>query len=142
MWSGSASGRCWKVSEVSAADTVVSQLGSLASLLRAQGSRVGVGELLDAHRALCAVDCASREDSRLALRTVLCSGRSDLERFDAAFAAVFGAEPGSANHDRADPLQELGAVTKSVLPRAAIPASGPAQDVQERPAIPAAWSNV
>jgi uncharacterized protein with von Willebrand factor type A (vWA) domain len=127
---------------VSEADGLVSRLGSLAALLRAQGSRVGVGDLLDAHRALCAVDCASREDSRLALRAVLCSARADLERFDAAFAAVFGSEPGSADADRGDPLQELGAVTRSVLPRAAIPASDLAREVEERPAIPAAWSEI
>ena len=127
---------------MSEADALVSRLGSLAALLRAQGSRVGVGELLDAHRALRVVDCSSREDSRLALRTVLCSGRSDMERFDRAFDAVFGAERGTADADRADPLAELGAVTRSVLPRAAIPASDPAQQVAERSAIPAAWSDL
>jgi uncharacterized protein with von Willebrand factor type A (vWA) domain len=126
---------------VSEADAVVSRLGSLAALLRAQGARVGVGELLGAHRAMSAVDCASREDSRLALRAVMCSGRADLERFDVAFAAVFG-DVSAASGDRADPLEELGPVAKAVLPRVAIPASGAQQQVEERAAIPAAWSDV
>jgi len=127
---------------VSDADAVISRLGSLAALLRAQGSRVGVGELLDAHRALDAIDCASREDSRLALRTVLCSGRVDLQRFDAAFLAVFGDGTVGAD-DRADPLQELGAVTRAALPRAAIPGSATQpRAANELTAIPAAWSDV
>jgi uncharacterized protein with von Willebrand factor type A (vWA) domain len=46
-------------------DRVTDQLSALASGLRVQGSRVGIGELLNAHRALAAVDCASREDARL-----------------------------------------------------------------------------
>ena len=127
---------------MSDADAVISRLGSLAALLRAQGSRVGVGELLDAHRALDAIDCASREDSRLALRTVLCSGRVDLQRFDAAFLAVFGDGTVGAD-DRADPLQELGAVTRAALPRAAIPGSATQpRAANELTAIPAAWSDV
>ena len=57
------------------ADRVTDQLAALAAGLREQGSRVGIGELLTAHRALEAVDCTSREDARLALRAVLCSER-------------------------------------------------------------------
>ena len=63
------------------ADRVTDQLAALASGLRAQGSRVGMGELLTAHQALDAVDCSSREDARLALRAVLCSERGDLIKF-------------------------------------------------------------
>ncbi|MBV9940997.1 MAG: hypothetical protein JO262_02620, partial [Solirubrobacterales bacterium] len=44
-------------------DAVTDQLSALAASLRAQGSRVGMGELLTAHRALEAVDCTSREDA-------------------------------------------------------------------------------
>src|SRR5947209_7721599 len=109
--------------------------------MRVQGARVGVGELVAAHRALEAVDCSSREDSRLALRAVLCSQRADIERFEAAFDAVFG--PASSDVDRGDPLAELGAVARAALPHAAIPASGPPRsEVDERDAIPAAWSDV
>ena len=36
--------------------------------MRAAGAHVGLGELLAAHRALAAVDAASREDAYLALR--------------------------------------------------------------------------
>jgi uncharacterized protein with von Willebrand factor type A (vWA) domain len=120
---------------------MLDSLGALAAALRAQGSRVGVGELLAAHRALAAVDCRSREDSRLALRAVLCSGRADLPRFDLAFHAVFGS--GGAIEQR-NPLEELGAVTRAALPRAAVPgaATPNPQPGKETNAIPAAWSDV
>ena len=72
------------------ADTVSDQLAAVAAILRDQGARVGLGELLTAHRALAAVDCTSREDARLALRAVLCSERGDLAKFERAFYAVFG----------------------------------------------------
>jgi uncharacterized protein with von Willebrand factor type A (vWA) domain len=122
-------------------EPVVAKLGSLAAALRAQGSRVGVGELLDAHRALAAVNCASREDSRLALRTVLCSGRADLPRFDAAFAAVFGDGRG---HEPAGELDQLGAIERAALPRAGTPGTAPpaGQEAGEPRAVPAAWSDV
>ena len=71
-------------------DAVTDQLSALAGSLRAQGSRVGMGELLTAHRALEAVDCTSREDARLALRAVLCAERADLIKFERAFYDVFG----------------------------------------------------
>jgi hypothetical protein len=123
-----------------AAGNVTARLGSLAAAQRAQGSRVGVGELLAAHRALAAVDSSSREDSRLALRTVLCSGKADLERFDRAFAAVFG-EGRPRGHESA--LEELGAIERAAVPSAGIPgsASQPPQ-AGERTAVPAAWSDV
>ena len=66
------------------------RLGLLAASLRAGGVRVGVGELLAAHRALAAVDPFSRRDAYNALRTVLCSRKDDLEVFDAAFVEAFG----------------------------------------------------
>jgi uncharacterized protein with von Willebrand factor type A (vWA) domain len=120
---------------------MLDSLGALTAVLRAQGSRVGVGELLAAHRALAAVDCTSREDSRLALRAVLCSDRADIPRFELAFQAVFGS--GDAVDGR-DPLAELGSVARAALPHAAVPGGAspqpaPAEDTQ---AIPAAWSDV
>jgi uncharacterized protein with von Willebrand factor type A (vWA) domain len=120
---------------------MIESLGSLAAMLRAQGSRVGVGELLGAHRALTVVDASSREDSRLALRAVMCSDRADLERFDLAFAAVFGS--GEVTPAR-DPFAELGAVARAALPRAAIPgAARPKPQVaDDASAVPAAWSDV
>ena len=106
-----------------------------------QGTRAGIGELLTAHRALAAVDCASREDARLALRAVLCSSREDLDRFEVAFAAVFG-EPGALVDG--DPLSELGTIERAALPRMAVPGVGrreaPAADGAE--VVPSAWSDV
>jgi uncharacterized protein with von Willebrand factor type A (vWA) domain len=130
--------RCSRVSDV-----VVDRLASLAAALRAQGSRVGVGELLTALEALAAVDSASREDSRLALRAALCSSRADLARFEAAFALVFGESVAS---DGEDPLAELGMIERAVLPRAAIPgteaqAAAPPPE-GEHITVPAAYSDV
>ncbi|HEY5428049.1 MAG TPA: VWA domain-containing protein [Solirubrobacteraceae bacterium] len=139
---------CWKVSDPSGAeaggalltplaDGMVSRLGDLTSVLRAQGTRVGVGELLTAVRCLDEVECADREQGRMALRTVLCSERVDLERFDLAFTAVFGDGKVTAP----DPLSELGAIEKAVLPSLAMadPSGSPAQDDAEM--LPAAWSD-
>jgi uncharacterized protein with von Willebrand factor type A (vWA) domain len=119
-------------------DAVVRRLGALTAALRAQGVRVGLGELLTAHQALAAVDCSSREDARLALRAVLCSNHRDLERFDIAFVAVFGSravlEP--------EAFEALGKIEKPV-PRAGIPGSAPRPEESQDPtAVPAAWSDI
>jgi hypothetical protein len=122
-------------------DVVIERLGTLAATLRAQGSRVGVGELLTAHEALEAVDCTSREDARLALRAVLCSERADLHRFESAFLAVFG----DGQVDRVQtPLDELDGIPREALPHAGIPGSGPRPpaDPSDVRAVPAAWSDV
>ena len=65
------------------------KLTLLAASMRAGGVRVGVGELLSAHRALSAVDPLDREAAYFALRTILCSRHEDLAAFDAAFAEWF-----------------------------------------------------
>jgi hypothetical protein len=120
---------------------VTERLSALAAAHRAEGSRIGVGELLIAHRALAAIDPSSREDSRLALRAVMCSGRGDLERFDRAFATVFGA----ATTLREQPsLEELGTIERAALPSAAIPgaAARPPAESEQTVAVPAAWSDV
>ena len=124
----------------SPAEVVTDRLAALGAEMRAEGVRVGVGELLTAHRALAAVDASVRDDARLALRTVLCARRDDLERFDRAFLAVFGdgQAPGREN-----PLSELGEVERSVLPRAGFASETVmAPSEEEQVAIPAAWSEV
>ena len=123
------------------ADRVTDQLAALASGLRAQGSRVGMGELLTAHLALEAVDCTSREDARLALRAVLCSERGDLVKFDRAFYEVFGEGRAPLGPS---PFDELEGVPRDVLPHAGIPATAPPpRDAEAEPtAVPAAWSDV
>jgi uncharacterized protein with von Willebrand factor type A (vWA) domain len=74
----------------SATDSVAERLSALAAALREVGVRVGIGDLVTAHRALAAIDAAARRESYLSLRAVLCSSREDVLAFDAAFAAVFG----------------------------------------------------
>jgi hypothetical protein len=122
-------------------DRVTARLAELTAALRADGARVGVGELLSAHRALAAVNSADREDVRLALRTALCSARRDLARFDRVFDAVFEdrRQLGGDN-----PLDELGAIERAVLPRAGIPGSAPErQEADADPVtVPAAWSEI
>lgn len=130
-------------SELSAqlAAGVTGGLAELAAALRAQGSRVGMGELLTAHEALEAVDCTSREDARLALRAVLCSDRGDLAKFDLAFLAVYGSGAPLGH----SPFDELSGIEREALPHAGLATGGPpppsSQD-GELSAVPAAWSDV
>jgi uncharacterized protein len=123
------------------ADRVTDQLAALAAGLREQGSRVGMGELLTAHRALEAVDCASREDARLALRAVLCSERGDLAKFERAFYDVFG---DSRVPLGPSPFDELSQEAREALPHAGFPTTTARQpELDAEPsAVPAAWSDV
>jgi uncharacterized protein with von Willebrand factor type A (vWA) domain len=123
-------------SPVSYAGAVTGRLQELAAILRELGVRVGLGELLAAHRALAAVDCASREQAFHALRATLCSSRADREAFAAAFAAVYG--------EHADPAREaltaLGAVPREALPRVAVPVLAEQRSTELLEVVPAAWS--
>jgi uncharacterized protein with von Willebrand factor type A (vWA) domain len=121
-----------------AGDAVVARIGELVAAFRDQGGRAGVGEVVASVRALSCVECASREDARLALRTVLCSNRGDIERFELAFGAVFG--PGWL--DAGGPLQELGEIERAALPRVAVPGSAPSDAAGQASVVPAAWSEV
>jgi uncharacterized protein with von Willebrand factor type A (vWA) domain len=119
--------------------TVTARLQELAAALRARGVRVGVGELLAAHRALAAVDAGSREQAFLALRATLCSTHADLEHFALAFADVFGAEDVAQRPGTPDDL--LAGMPNPVLPRVAIPATTSAAVTAELAVVPAAWSD-
>ncbi|MGA2012526.1 MAG: VWA domain-containing protein [Solirubrobacteraceae bacterium] len=121
------------------ADAVVGRLGELAGALRGQGVRVGVGELLTAVSCVDAVDCASREDVRLGLRTVLCSQRSDLERFDRAFTAVFG-DGRLPGIDQA--LADLGSIERAALPSVGVPDPAGGRAERDSEPVPAAWSEI
>src|SRR3954469_16391257 len=118
---------------------VTARLAVLVASMRAGGARVGVGDLITAHRALAAVDASSRSESFLALRAALCKQHSDLELFIAAFDATFGAEPSEVR----EPV-ELPEAAKLVVPRIGVPpAPGDlgAPLPGEAP-VPAAWSAV
>jgi uncharacterized protein with von Willebrand factor type A (vWA) domain len=129
-------------SVTAAADELVGRLSHLATALRERGARLGLRELLGAVRCVEAVDCRSREDVRLALRAVLCSRRSDLERFDDAFAEVFG--DGRLPRVGDMSLPELGSIEKVALPRAAFGDPQTARDALAPGAepVPAAWSEL
>ena len=99
---------------------VEERVSALAALMRAGGARVGVGELIAAHRALAAVDPTDRADAYFALRTTLCSTRAELVLFREAFAAVF------AGRERENPLEALGEIEKAAMPRVGVPQTGAA----------------
>ena len=114
------------------------RLALLAASMRAAGARVGIDELLGAHRALAAVDPADRGAAYFALRATLCSRRDDFVAFDAAFAELFAPpEP-----ERAEPPEVLDDVASLVLPRVAVPGKGVGLPVDaEVDVVPAAWSD-
>jgi uncharacterized protein with von Willebrand factor type A (vWA) domain len=118
---------------------VTARLAVLVASMRAGGARVGVGDLLTAHRALAAVDASSREDSFLALRATLCKQHSDLEVFIAAFDATFG-DPAAETRE---PV-ELPEAATLVVPRIGVPPApgdGGPPPAADAP-VPAAWSEV
>jgi uncharacterized protein with von Willebrand factor type A (vWA) domain len=128
------------VSEAVTRARVTGRLMLLGTSLRAGGVRVGVGELLSAHRALGAVDPSDRRTSYWALRAVLCSRHEDLAAFDAAFMEVFA---GRAEYpEQPEVLDDLADL---VLPSVAVPPQRrvePPAAIEENEVVPAAWSDV
>jgi uncharacterized protein len=117
---------------------LTARLTLLTASMRAGGVRVGVGELLSAHRALSAVDPSDRQASYFALRATLCSRHEDLAAFDAAFAEWF-----SPPQQPTEPPPGLSEAARMVLPRAALPAPQPASQLRaETELVPSAWSDV
>jgi uncharacterized protein len=115
------------------------RLTLLAATMRAAGVRVGVGELLSAHRALSAVDPVDREAAYFALRATLCSRHEDLAAFDAAFAEWFLPAPAAPP----EPPEALDPLARLVLPRAAVPGvAAPAEVPGDAEVVPSAWSDV
>ena len=123
-----------------ASGAVLERLTTLAALLRAGGVRVGTGELESAAQALLAIDPSQRGDVYIALRSVMCSRRSDYPVFDGAFSAVFG-EPGA---DEATQQGEMPPGADLVLPRVAAPPPEGAEPnrVGEAEMRPAAYSEI
>jgi uncharacterized protein with von Willebrand factor type A (vWA) domain len=120
------------------------RLALLVASMRAGGARVGVDELLTAHRVLRAVDAANRDRAYLALRAALCSRRDDLVVFEAAFAATFGRRSeDDEERDRPEVLDDLREAASPALPRLGIPAAQRPEMVEAEPdPVPAAWSDV
>src|SRR5439155_19288220 len=118
---------------------VTARLAVLVASMRAGGARVGVGDLLTAHRAMAAVDASDRDEARLALQAALCKRHADLDVFDAAFDATFGAPASEAR----EPVELPDAATL-VVPRVGVPAApgdhGPPP--AEQAPVPAAWSEI
>jgi uncharacterized protein len=113
------------------------RLALLAASMRAAGARVGVDELLGAHRALAAVDPADRSAAYFALRTTLCSRHDDFAAFDAAFAELFAPAPLAAPE-----LPEELAPAALALPRVAVPSEEVAVPAEgEADVLPSTWSD-
>jgi uncharacterized protein with von Willebrand factor type A (vWA) domain len=115
---------------------VTGSLARLTALMRAGGARVGVGELLAAHRAMAAVDASDREEAFFALRAALCSSHADMAIFAEAFALAFAAP----DPETEDPLEALGHIERMALPRFGIPTGDAAPQIEMAP-VPAAWSD-
>jgi uncharacterized protein with von Willebrand factor type A (vWA) domain len=121
---------------------VTGRLALLVASMRAGGARVGIDELLGAHRALAAIDPLDREAAYFALRAALCSRREDLAAFDAAFAEWLSPKPEDAPPGGLpDSISEVAALT---LPRMVVPDAGSSPPPEPDPAdvVPVAWSDV
>jgi uncharacterized protein with von Willebrand factor type A (vWA) domain len=125
------------VREDARAEGVAGGLSRLAALMRAGGASVGVGDLLAAHRALAAVDAASREEAFYALRAALCASHADMAVFAEAFAIAFAAP----EEEREDPLEQLGQIERAALPRLGLPAERETGVEAGATPAPAAWSD-
>jgi uncharacterized protein with von Willebrand factor type A (vWA) domain len=117
--------------------SVSGSLSRLAALMRAAGARVGVGELLQAHRALAAVDASDRAEAFFALRAALCSSHADLAIFAEAFAIAFAAPDAETPEN---PLEALGEIERMAMPRFGVPGLQDAPELEIAP-VPAAWSD-
>jgi uncharacterized protein len=105
--------------------------------MRASGARIGLDEMIRAHRALAAVDPADRSGAYFALRATLCSRRDDFIAFDAAFAELFS-PPARPAPDLPDELE----AAALVLPRVGVPAEEvPVPAEGEADVVPSAWSD-
>ncbi len=113
------------------------RLALLAASMRAAGARVGVDELLSAHRALAAIDPADRSAAYFALRATLCARHDDFAAFDAAFSELFV--------PRVVPVPELPDELEAAglaLPRVGVPAEEVAVPAgSEADVVPSAWSD-
>jgi uncharacterized protein len=116
---------------------LTARLTLLAASMRAGGARVGIDELLNAHRALAAVDPTDRTSAYYVLRATLCSRRDDIVAFDAAFGELFAPQVKAAP-DLPPELQPA----SLVLPHVAVPADEIAVPKEgEADVVPSAWSD-
>jgi uncharacterized protein with von Willebrand factor type A (vWA) domain len=117
---------------------LTARLTLLTASMRAGGVRVGVGDLLAAHRALAAIDATDRQAVYFALRTTLCSRHDDLAAFDAAFEEWF-APPSGPPSEIPPGLTEAAGLA---LPRRGVPGPRGVPAATEGEIVPAAWSDV
>jgi uncharacterized protein len=108
---------------------------ALAAAMREERVRVGLGEVLSAHRALAAVEPGERAQAFFALRAALCSSRDDYGVFEQAFERVF-----------APPEEHEPAASVETISQEPLWQEGPAPAVEgegeSREATPAGWSDL
>jgi uncharacterized protein with von Willebrand factor type A (vWA) domain len=121
---------------------IIDRLGELTAAMRRRGAHVGSGELLTAVRGLQVVELGIRDDVRLTLRTVLCSSHGDLERFEAAFAEVYGADLGAGVTGPREDVAALGDIPREVLPQAGGADPVPGAAAPDAEPVPAAYSEL
>jgi len=74
---------------VAAGDAIVGHVVTFGRVLREAGLEIGPGRVVDALRALDAVDLARQEDVYFSLRQTLVSRHDELDLFDRAYSAWF-----------------------------------------------------
>jgi uncharacterized protein with von Willebrand factor type A (vWA) domain len=74
---------------MAAGDAIVGHVVTFGRVLREAGLEIGPGRVVDALRALDAVDLARQEDVYFSLRQTLVSRHDELDLFDRAYAAWF-----------------------------------------------------
>jgi uncharacterized protein with von Willebrand factor type A (vWA) domain len=74
---------------MAAGDAITGHVVTFGRVLREAGLEIGPGRVIDALRALAAVDLTRQEDVFFALRQTLVSRHDDLDLFDRAFGAWF-----------------------------------------------------
>ena len=113
-------------------------VSNLAAAMRSGGVKVGVGDLLAAHRALAAVDASQREEAFYALRAALCASHADMAVFAEAFALAFAAPDEVASRVcdavarlRSEELYKLPGVGETITWARALLALGPDEPLDE-----------
>jgi len=120
---------------VAGAPSPLRGLLSLTDRLRLHGLRVGLGEVVAAHRVLDAIDAGDVAQARVALRAALCARREDLAVFDAVWDEWL-------REARLSPLDDP--AVQMTVPHVAAPGSGREGDAEAAQTVPrpAAWSAV
>src|SRR5690349_18542985 len=99
-------------------DPIVRHVVTFGRVLREVGIEVGPGRVIDAMRALDAVDLTRQDDVYFALRHTLVSRQDELELFDRAFLAWFLRAPVIPPQRLVQPVPQLQRLSDTIQDRA------------------------